>query len=89
VSTAATGTLNLLLANRRGFVIAADSRMTQLSQPMQHWDDSQKVFKVGPKAAMAIAGLPVGHVVAPSSTKWPPHSGKNSAIVNGRQASGK
>jgi hypothetical protein len=57
VSTAATGTLNLLLANRRGFVIAADSRMTQLSQPMQHWDDSQKVFKVGPKAAMAIAGF--------------------------------
>src|SRR6266481_10087138 len=49
MSSPATGTLNLLLANRKGFVIAADSRMTQLSQPVQYWDDSQKLFKVGPE----------------------------------------
>ncbi len=51
-----TGTLNLLLANTRGFVIAADSRRIRLS-PLTHWDDSQKLFRVGPKSAMVIAGF--------------------------------
>jgi len=50
------GTLNLLLANRDGFVIAADSRRTQLSDG-RHWDDSQKLFRVGPSSALAIAGF--------------------------------
>ena len=51
-----TGTLNLLLANRRGFVIAADSRRTQQSDG-RHWDDSQKLFRVGPRSALVIAGF--------------------------------
>jgi 20S proteasome alpha/beta subunit len=51
-----TGTLNLLLANRRGFVIAADSRRTQQSSGM-HWDDSQKLFRVGPMSALVVAGF--------------------------------
>jgi hypothetical protein len=56
IGTPATGTLNLLLANNRGFVIAADSRRTRLA-PLAHWDDSQKLFRVGPKSAMVIAGF--------------------------------
>lgn len=56
MSPPATGTLNLLLANRRGFVIAADSRRTQLF-PRMHWDDSQKLFRAGPKSALVIAGF--------------------------------
>jgi hypothetical protein len=51
-----TGTLNLLLANSKGFVIAADSRRTRLS-PLTHWDDSQKLFRIGPHSAMVIAGF--------------------------------
>jgi 20S proteasome alpha/beta subunit len=51
-----TGTLNLLLANKRGFVIAADSRRTRLSDG-RHWDDSQKLFRVGPRSALVMAGF--------------------------------
>ena len=51
-----TGTLNLLLANKRGFVIAADSRATQMS-PRVYSDNSQKLFRVGPRAAAVIAGF--------------------------------
>jgi hypothetical protein len=51
-----TGTLNLLLANRRGYVVGADSRRTRLV-PRTYWDDSQKLFRVGPKSAMVIAGF--------------------------------
>jgi hypothetical protein len=50
------GTLNLLLANKRGFVIAADSRRTRMSDG-RHWDDSQKLFRIGPKSALVIAGF--------------------------------
>jgi hypothetical protein len=50
------GTLNLLLANKRGFVIAADSRRTRTSDG-RHWDDSQKLFRIGPKSALVIAGF--------------------------------
>jgi hypothetical protein len=51
-----SGTLNLLLGNRHGFVIAADSRRTRRSD-LRHWDDSQKLFRVGPKSALVIAGF--------------------------------
>lgn len=50
------GTLNLLLANKRGFVVAADSRRTRMSD-LRHWDDSQKLFRIGPKSALVIAGF--------------------------------
>ena len=50
------GTLNLLLANRNGFVIAADSRRSRPS-PFAYWDDSQKLFRVGPKSAAVISGF--------------------------------
>lgn len=56
VPSPGSGTLNLLLANKKGFVIAADSRRTRLN-PRMHWDDSQKLFRVGPRSAMAIAGF--------------------------------
>lgn len=56
ISAPATGTLNLLLANKRGFVMVADSRKTQ-SSTLLHWDDSQKLFRVGPKSAMLMAGF--------------------------------
>jgi hypothetical protein len=49
------GTLNLILANRNGFVIAADSRRT--ASDGQHWDDSQKLFRVGRQSALVIAGF--------------------------------
>lgn len=51
-----SGTLNLLLANRNGFVIAADSRRSRPS-PFAYWDDSQKLFRVGPKSAAVISGF--------------------------------
>ena len=50
------GTLNLLLANKHGFVIAADSRKTRMSD-RRHWDDSQKLFRIGPKSALVVAGF--------------------------------
>lgn len=50
-----TGTLNLVLANKNGFVIATDSKSTGSGQPPRY--DSQKLFRTGPKAAVAVAGL--------------------------------
>jgi hypothetical protein len=52
---ASSGTLNLVLANRNGFVIAADSRRTAANG--HHWDDSQKLFSVGKRSALVIAGF--------------------------------
>lgn len=68
-----SGTLNLILANRNGFVIAADSRRSNPSAAFRcaggvaaqkapstgyfYCDDSQKVFRLGSKEAMAIAGF--------------------------------
>src|SRR5438128_903144 len=54
--TPEAGTLNLLLANKNGFVIAADSRRTR-SRDGAHWDDSQKLFRVGPRSALVMAGF--------------------------------
>jgi hypothetical protein len=62
----ASGTLNLVLANKNGFVIAADSRMSSVTpffcrgQSQTHCDDSQKLFRTGPKSALVIAGFAVG-----------------------------
>lgn len=60
------GTLNLVLANKNGFVIAADSRRTG-TRPFQcngisalHCDDSQKLFRVGTRTAVVIAGFAAG-----------------------------
>ena len=49
------GTLTVVLANKNGFVIASDSRQTWQDG---HFDDnSQKLFRLSPKAAMAVAGF--------------------------------
>ena len=50
-----SGTLNLILANRNGFVIAADSRRT--ASDGQYWDDSQKLFRVDKRSALVMAGF--------------------------------
>ncbi len=50
------GTLNLVLANGNGFVLAADSRRTSLNGS-HHWDDSQKLFRVGKRSALVISGF--------------------------------
>jgi hypothetical protein len=62
----ASGTLNLLLTNKNGFVIASDSRMSS-DEPFDcggivqlYCDNSQKLFRTGPKSAMVIAGFAVG-----------------------------
>jgi 20S proteasome alpha/beta subunit len=61
----ASGTLNILLANKNGFVIAADSRMSSernflCGQAMQpHCDNSQKLFRTTPNSALVIAGFAV------------------------------
>jgi hypothetical protein len=60
--------LNLVLANKNGFVIAADSRMSSTNgvpfpcrgQLQTYCDDSQKLFRTGPKSALVIAGYAVG-----------------------------
>ncbi len=52
------GTLNVALANKNGFVIAADSRGNWMDSGISHYsDDCQKLFRTGRKSAMAIAGL--------------------------------
>jgi hypothetical protein len=64
-STIASGTLNLILANKNGFVIAADSRMSSDSeflcgtQLKLFCDNSQKLFRTSPNSALAIAGFAV------------------------------
>lgn len=49
------GTLNLVLANHNGIVVATDSRRSSLNG--QYWDDSQKLFRIGKRSALAIAGF--------------------------------
>jgi hypothetical protein len=69
----ASGTLNLVLANKNGFVIAADSRMSSETafrcEPdgklQVYCDNSQKLFRTGPTSAMVIAGFAVGHRNSP------------------------
>src|SRR5208282_4676766 len=73
-SLIASGTLNLILANQNGFVVAADSRMsapgpfrctdgTQAKQGPEtgffYCDDSQKLFRTGTRSAMVISGFAV------------------------------
>jgi hypothetical protein len=67
-SSVTSGTLNLLLANKNGFVIAADSRASSevpflcpdTSQLQSHCDNSQKLFRTTPHSAVVIAGFAVG-----------------------------
>jgi len=59
---ATTGSLNLVLANRNGFVIAADSRGREHPKGNQYRDRYQKLFRTGPRSALAIAGLLAGGV---------------------------
>jgi hypothetical protein len=67
----ASGTLNLVLANKNGFVIAADSRMSsEVPAPCEgkrqlYCDNSQKLFRTTPNSAMAIAGFAVGQFNSP------------------------
>jgi len=64
-SVLASGTLNLVLANKNGFVIAADSRMSSdklfecESRLQLYCDNSQKLFRTGTNSALAIAGFAV------------------------------
>lgn len=62
----ATGTLNLVLANKNGFVVITDSRKSS-EHPIQcggkqqlYCDDSQKLFRTTPHSAMMIAGFAAG-----------------------------
>jgi hypothetical protein len=53
-----SGTLNLVLANKNGFVIATDSRGSWSDSGTIHRDDGfQKLFRTGKRSALAIAGL--------------------------------
>jgi hypothetical protein len=67
----ASGTLNLVLANRNGFVVAADSRMSSEhtflcdGKPQLYCDNSQKLFRTTPNSAMVIAGFAVGRYNSP------------------------
>ncbi len=54
-TVAAHGTLNVLLANRNGFVIATDSRLTRSDGT--HSDDGQKLFRTSPDGAVSFAGF--------------------------------
>jgi hypothetical protein len=69
-----TGTLNVVLANRNGVVIATDSRRSS-QQPFDchgrqqtFCDDSQKLFKTGTASALAIAGFASGGLPGVSGT---------------------
>jgi hypothetical protein len=59
-----SGTLTLVFTNRNGFVIASDSRRSSANGRFLcngvltfFCDDSQKVFKTGPRSALAISGF--------------------------------
>ena len=61
-----TGTLNIILANPNGVVVASDSRRSS-SRPLDchgiqrtFCDDSQKVFRTGKASAVVIAGFANG-----------------------------
>jgi hypothetical protein len=64
-SKATSGTLNLILADRNGFVIAADSRMSGETEfechghRQSYCDDSQKLFQTTQNSALVIAGFAV------------------------------
>jgi hypothetical protein len=56
----ASGTLNLVLANKHGVVIAADSRGTWKDSHgtvVRREDNIQKLFRTGNRSALVIAGL--------------------------------
>lgn len=61
-----SGTLNIILANKNGFVIGTDSRMSGdepfpcAGRAQLHCDNSQKLFRTTPHSAFAIAGFAVG-----------------------------
>ena len=62
-----SGTLNVVLANKNGFVIAADSRRSSSTGTFScngiqqsYCDDSQKLFRTSKSSAMAIAGFAAG-----------------------------
>jgi hypothetical protein len=66
-SAITSGTLNLVLANKNGFVIAADSRRSNPTTSFdcngvqQHYcDDSQKLFRTSATSAIVIAGYAGG-----------------------------
>jgi hypothetical protein len=67
----ASGTLNIVLANKNGIVIAADSRMSSSApfscgNAMQlYCDNSQKLFRTGERSAIVIAGFAVGRRNSP------------------------
>jgi hypothetical protein len=67
----AAGTLNLVLANKNGFVIAADSRMSSETpfdcngKQQIYCDNSQKLFRTGRNSALVIAGFAVGRKNTP------------------------
>lgn len=66
-----SGTLNLILANKNGFVIAADSRRSSKdaflcgTKLQTYCDDSQKLFRTSPHSALVIAGFAVGEAKSP------------------------
>jgi 20S proteasome alpha/beta subunit len=69
----ASGTLNIILANKNGFVIAADSRMSS-DKPFQcastgrlqlYCDNSQKLFRTSPHSVLVIAGFAVDRGPSP------------------------
>lgn len=68
----ASGTLNIVLANKNGFVIATDSRMSSdrpflCSGKLQRYcDESQKLFRTTSHSAIAIAGFAVGRGNTPT-----------------------
>ena len=61
-----SGTLNIIIANKNGFVIGTDSRMSGddpfpcAGRAQLHCDNSQKLFRTTPHSAFAIAGFAVG-----------------------------
>ena len=65
-TTLATGMLNIIIANKNGFVIAADSRMSSdkpflcKDKRQLYCDNSQKLFRTTPHSAIVIAGFAVG-----------------------------
>jgi hypothetical protein len=70
------GTLNLVLASpKSGIVIATDSRRSSRAAfncggvKRTHCDDSQKLFRIGPNSAMAIAGFAAGGAHSPLDFK--------------------
>jgi hypothetical protein len=53
------GTLDVVISTKEGFVLAADSRLTHEhgAEPPTYTDDTQKLFTLGPRAAVVMAGL--------------------------------